>query len=82
MFVQVKFLLNYNFFIYDLKGVVGRGEIESPLSDFQSDVRTSYTTDPYLKSISYSPKSKVIRTYSNFNSIVSQDSYSRFSHFS
>ena len=29
--------------------MVERGEIESPLSDFQSDVRTSYTTAPYRK---------------------------------
>ncbi len=33
----------------ELQGVVGQGGIEPPLSDFQSDVHTSYTTDPYRK---------------------------------
>ena len=33
----------------EFQDVVGQGGIEPPLSDFQSDVRTSYTTDPYRK---------------------------------
>ena len=61
---------------------VGLKQIECFPNAFQAFVHTSYTTVPLLKSISHPSKSKVVRTNSNFYSIVSQNSYSRLPHFS